>query len=159
MLRNLGFIALVGLLPVACLADQAIEKALVAQSLDAFNKEAATVRQGMQPGGVYRYMKPADKARVEARLGEMQKLLQDHAAQDQLSPQDKVVLLNTQEEVNAVLLHNDNNRLLCEHGTPTGSRIHQTTCHSYGELMARQERDQHLLGDKQQQPQTQRSGL
>lgn len=159
MFKNLAFIAIALLLTPPCLADQAVEKALVAQTLDSFNQEAATVRRGMQTGGVYGYMKPAEKAHVETRLGEMQALLQNHATQDQLSPQDKVALLNAQEEVNALLLHNDNNRLICERGTPTGSRIHQTTCHTHGELMARQERDQRLLGDKQQQPQTQRNGL
>src|SRR5258706_12078797 len=85
MFKNLAFAAATLLLTSACLADQAVEKALVAQTLDSFKQEAATVRQGMQPGGVYGYMKPAEKTRVETRLDEMQALLQNHAAQEQLS--------------------------------------------------------------------------
>jgi hypothetical protein len=112
----------------------------------------------MRAGGVYEHMKSADKDHVEAGLERMHKLLQDHVAQDELSQPEKVALLNMQEEVNAILLHNDSNRLICEIGTATGSRIRVKTCNTYGELMARQERDQRLLGDKQQQPQTQRAG-
>jgi hypothetical protein len=159
MLKRLALIAMAVTLPSFCLADQAVEKRLVAQTLGSFDQEATTVRQGMQPGGVYEYMKSADKSRVETGLDQMHKLLQDHAAQAGLSPQDKVALLNAQEEVNAVLLHNDNNRLICEIAAPTRSRIRVKTCRTYGELMVRQERDQRLLGEKQQQPQTQRSGL
>jgi hypothetical protein len=159
MLKRLVFASLATFLPAAlCIADQAIEKRLVAQTLDAFDQESTAVRQGMQSGGVYEYMKPTEKARVETGLDQIHKLLQDHAGQSELSPQDKVALLNTQEEVNAILLHNDNNRLICEIAAPPGSRIRVKTCNTYGQMMARQERDQRLLGEKQQQPQTQRNG-
>ncbi|MDR3385958.1 MAG: hypothetical protein P4L92_02800 [Rudaea sp.] len=158
MLKRFAIVATVVLLPCLGLADPPVEKRLTGQTLDAFDQEAVTVRQGMQPGGVYEYMKTQDKTRVEAGLDQMHKLLQDHAAPGGLSPQDKIVLLNTQEQVNALLLHNDNNRLICENRAPTGSRIHQTTCNTHGELMARQEHDQRALGDVQKQPQTQRSG-
>jgi len=158
MFKRLALIALAMILPTLCAADPAIEKRLVAQTLEAFDHEAAAVREGMQPGGVYEHMKEADKARVDMGLERMHKLLQDHAGQGDLSQPEKVALLNMQEEVNAVLLHNDSNRLICEIGAPTGSRIRVKTCNTYGELMARQERDQHLLGDKQAQPQTQRAG-
>jgi len=158
MFKRLALIALAMILPTLCAADTAIEKRLVAQTLEAFDQEAAAVRDGMQPGGVYEHMKAAAKTRVDTGLERMHKLLQDHAGQGDLSQAEKVTLLNLQEEVNAVLLHNDSNRLICEIGAPTGSRIRVKTCNSYGELMARQERDQNLLNNKQQQPQTQRAG-
>ncbi len=158
MFKHLALAVLTVILPTLCCADQAVEKRLDAQSLDAFDQQATAVRRGMQPGGVYEYMKQADKTRVETGLEQMRKLLQGHATQADLSPSDKVVLLNTQEEVNAVLLHNDDNRLVCEIAAPPGSRIRVKTCHTHGELMARQERDQALLGDRQKQPQTQRNG-
>jgi hypothetical protein len=158
MLKRLASIVVLAILPALSLGDPAIEKRLVAQTLAAFDQEAAGVREGMRPGGVYVHMKAADKERVETGLGRMRKLLQDHAAQTELTQPEKIALLNAQEEVNAVLLHNDSNRLICEIGAPTGSRIRVKTCNTYGELMARQERDQHLLGNKQQEPQTQRAG-
>ena len=131
------------------------EKPVVAQTLADFERQASAVRDGMQPGGVYGYIRDDDKQRVEQRLADMQRLLERHAADAQLPPQDKIALLNAQEELNALLLQNDNNRLECEHGARTGSRIHVTTCHTHGELMAREHRDQDALGDIQRQPQTQ----
>jgi hypothetical protein len=149
------------LLPSLCMAGNAVapvEKPVVAQTLESFDQEATAVRQGLEPGGVYEFMKPTDKTRVEARLNEMRQLLQGHSTQGELSQQEKQTLFNTQEEVNAVLLHNDNNRLICETAAPPGSRIKVNTCHTYGELMERQEKDRRALGDTQRQPQNQRSG-
>jgi len=145
--------ALVGL-PQLCMADAAIEKAVVAQNLEKFEQEAATVRQGMQGDGVYAYMSDADKRNVEKQLDAMHKLLQEHP--QGLSSQDKVQLLNTQGELNALLLQNDNNRLVCENGTRTGSRIHVTSCRTHGEIVRREQHDRQALSDVQRQPQTQK---
>jgi hypothetical protein len=158
MIKRHAVIALAMILPILCAAEPAIEKRLVAQTLEAFEQEAAAVRENLQPGGVYEHMKEADKAHVHMGLERMHKLLENHAGQGDLSQAEKVALLNMQEEVNAVLLHNDSNRLICEIGAPTGSRIRVKTCNTYGQLMARQEHDQNLLNNKQQQPQTQRAG-
>lgn len=146
-------------LPALCLADKANEKPIAADSLASFEREATAVREGMQPGGTYQYIKDADKARVEKRLDDMHRLLQDHGGIEGLSKDDKVALLNEQEELNALLLQNDSNRLVCERGAHTGSRIHVTTCQTYGEIMQRQSRDQHSLDTLQRAPQTQRDGL
>ena len=154
MFKYLVILAAAGLLPSLCFADAAVEKAVVAQTLEKFEQEAASVRAGMQPGGVYEFMKDDEKHRVQTQLEAMHKMLEEHAAG--LSPQDKVALLNTQEELNALLLQNDNNRLVCERGTRTGSRIHVTTCHTHGEIVLRERNDRQLLGDLQKQPQNQK---
>jgi hypothetical protein len=161
MQKCIFVVSLAVLLPSLCMAGTAaapVEKPLVAQTLESFDQEAAAVRQGLEVGGVYEFMKPADRTRVETRLDEMHNLLQNHSTQGELSPQEKQTLFNTQEEINAVLLHNDNNRLICETAAPPGSRIKVNTCHTYGELMERQEKDRRALGDTQRQPQNQRSG-
>jgi len=144
--------------PALCAADSksaAKEKPVVAQTLADFDVQAAAVQEGMQPGGIYSYINDGDKRRVEQRLGEMHQLLQQHAAQTELSQPERIALFNAQEELNAVLLQNDNNRLECESGARTGSRIHVTTCKTHGELMQRQRQDQSALNDLQRQPQTQ----
>jgi len=150
------FALLMILLPCLVLADQAKERPLVAQSLATFEQEAASVREGMRPGGVYSFMNDDDRKRVERDLDAMHQLLQDHAAQEQLSAQDKVSLINAQGALNALLLQNDNNRLVCEHGARTGSRIHVTSCRTHGEIMQREQSDRQLLGDLQKQPQNQK---
>lgn len=158
MLRAIVFFVTAALLPCVCLADKAVEKPVVAQTLAEFEREAASVRQGLLPDGAYSFMSDDDKQRVEKGLDEMLKLLQDHAAETELSKQDKVVLMNAEEQLNALLLQNDNNRLICERGARTGSRIKVTTCQTHGELMERERRDRQSLGDLQRKPQSQREG-
>ena len=157
MFRRVSIVLLL-IAPAFCAADQkstANAKPVVAQTLADFETQAAAVREGMQPGGVYSYINDGDKHRVEQRLDDMQHLLQEHSAQSQLSQDDRIALFNTQEELNALLLQNDNNRLECENGAHTGSRIHVTSCKTHGELMERQRRDRGALGDLLRQPQTQ----
>jgi hypothetical protein len=151
-------ILLLAAVPAFCAADSKIaakEKPVVAQTLADFDVQAAAVREGMQPGGIYSYINDGDKQRVEQRLDEMHQLLQQHSTQADLSQADRVALFNSQENLNALLLQNDNNRLECESGAHTGSRIHVTTCKTHGELMQRQRQDQSALSDLQRQSQTQ----
>jgi hypothetical protein len=157
MFRRLA-ITLLAAMPVLCAADSrgaAKEKPVVAQTLADFDIQSTAVREGMQPGGVYSYINDDDKRRAEQRLDEMHRLLQEHATQSELSKAERIALFNSQEDLNALLLQNDNNRLECESGARTGSRIHVTTCKTHGELMERQHRDQNALGDLQRQPQSQ----
>lgn len=157
MSKYLAFVLLVTV-PAFCVADSkgtAKEKPVVAQTLADFEVQATAVREGMQPGGVYSYINDNDKRRVEERLDEMHQLLQQHSTQAELSQPERIALFNSQENLNALLLQNDNNRLECENGAHTGSRIHVTTCKTHGELMQRQRQDQSALNDLQRQPQTQ----
>lgn len=114
--------------------DQVLAKPLVAQTLTGFEQEAKEIRAGMQPGGRYEFLKTDDKNRVEARLASMQSLLQRHADQNDLNSNDKIILANAQEEVNAVLKHSDSNRLVCESRAPIGSHLPVKTCRTYGEI-------------------------
>jgi hypothetical protein len=145
-------------MPALCVAGSsgaAVERPVVARTLADFEVQSSAVRVGMATGGVYSYIKDEDKRRVEQRLDEMHQILQRNSTQPELPKPDRIALLNAQEELNALLLQNDNNRLECENGTRTGSRIHVTTCHTHGELMQRQRQDQGTLDDIQRQPQTQ----
>jgi len=131
--------------PAVFAATPTADKALVGQSLDSFNVEAAKIREEMKSGGAYSHMQGSDKGRVEARLDEIQKLLSSHSGQGDLRPEEKVHLVNAQEEVNAILHHNDNNRLVCEHVAPVGSHVPVTTCRTYGEIMEQHKADQDFL--------------
>ena len=134
--------------PLFAANSQVVEKPLVAQSLDSFNAEAAKIREQMHPCGVYGHIAPKDKGRVEERLEQIQKLLSSHASDRDLRREDKVALLNAQEEVNGILRHNDNNRLVCEHVAPVGSHVPVTTCRTYGEILEQQRSDQKFLQDR-----------
>ena len=129
------------LLSAAAYADeQVIEKPLVAQTLAGFDQEATEIRAGMHEGGRYEFLKADDKGKVEARLNSMHALLERHASQNDLNSTDKITLANAQEEVNAILKHNDSNRLVCESRAPIGSHLPVKTCRTYGEIeLQRQE--------------------
>ena len=138
--------------------SQVIEKPLIGQTLDSFTQESASIREQMQPGGIYGFMKAADKARVETRLGDMQKLLQDHAKDTGMGQNDKIALVNAQEEVNGLLRHNDSNRLVCERRAPVGTNIPVTTCRTYGEIEEQREASLKQVGDLNNMSRTHASG-
>jgi hypothetical protein len=134
------------------------DKPLVARTFESFQKDSARIHQQMQPGGVYEHTPENDQARVDARLGDMAKLLQAHSSQSEMTETDKVALLNAQEEINGILQHNDNNRLVCEHVAPVGSHRPITTCQTFGEKTAREHNDQKYLQDRMRTPQQRASG-
>jgi coenzyme F420-reducing hydrogenase alpha subunit len=134
-------------------AAQVEQKPLVAQTLDAFTGDSARIEQQMQPGGLYDHISSSEKARVDERLKEMHNLLAAHANAADMPEQDKIALANAQEEINGILSHNDNNRLICEHVAPVGSHRPITTCRTYGEIMARHERMEHDLTKQLSTPQ------
>ena len=117
--------------------SRVVEKPLVAQTLADFNVSAAQIHREMEPGGTYEFIKPEDRRRVDNGLAHIGKLLQDHASASDLSSRDKITLVNAQEEVNAVLKHNDSNRLVCESRAPIGSHIPVNTCRRYGDIEER----------------------
>src|SRR4051812_15344694 len=109
MFRRLVIILLAAT-PMFCAADSknaANEKPVVAQTFADFELQSAAVREGMQSGGIYSYISDDDKRRVEQRLDEMHRLLQEHSTQSELSKADRIALFNSQEDLNAVLLQND----------------------------------------------------
>jgi hypothetical protein len=141
MSRLFCAIACLFLVATAYAADElVIDKPLVAQTLAGFDQEATEIRAGMHQGGRYEFLKADDKSRIEARLNSIQALLQKHASQNDLNSGDKITVANAQEEVNALLKHNDSNRLVCESRAPIGSHLPVKTCRTYGEIeMQRQE--------------------
>jgi len=128
-------------------SDKVIDKPLVAQSLDGFKSESAAIREGMQAGGRYEFLKPTDKGRIESRMASMQAILEAHAGQADLNTRDKISLVNAQEEVNGILKHNDSNRLVCESHAPIGSHLPITTCRTFGEIEEQRRMAMHDMGD------------
>ena len=114
--------------------DRVVEKPLIAQTLEGFQKESGAIRAEMKPGGRYEFLKNDERARIDARMATMEAVLQKHADQNDLSTNDKITLVNAQEEVNSILKHNDANRLVCESRAPIGSNLPVKTCRTYGEV-------------------------
>ena len=148
MLKIMPFVA-AALFAVAAHASDSkvVEKPLLAQSLAEFNQTADQIRKEMEPGGTYEFIKPEDRRRVDNGLAQIGKLLQDHASATELSSRDKITLVNAQEDVNAVLKHNDSNRLICESRAPIGSHIPVNTCRRYGDIEERRAESRKDLSD------------
>jgi len=137
--------------------DRVIEKPLIAQTLDGFHKESGEIRDQMRPGGRYEFLKNDERGKIEARFGTMQGILQKHADQNDLSGNDKIALLNAQEEINSILKHNDTNRLVCESRAPLGSNLPVKTCRTYGEVERERGEAARTMGEKNQLVNKQRS--
>ena len=144
---SLAVIAGLLLFAAAHANDAVVDKPLVAQTLDGFHHDAAAIRDGMKPGGRYEFLKESDRYRVDTNLDKMEALLQKHAGENDLGTHDKIALANAQEEVNAILRHNDSNRLVCESRAPVGSHLPVKTCRTFGEIELRRKSAQRTMTD------------
>jgi hypothetical protein len=124
-----------------------------ADNKDDFTAVVAAVHQQMQPGGHYEFTSNKDRAAIDTQFSGMQSLFDKYGTVGQMDQGAKVQLFNEQEAVNAILTHNDSNRLVCEHIAPLGSNIPKTICKTYGQIQQEQRDSQHYLNTFQQVPQ------
>jgi len=94
------------------------------------------VRKQMENDGRYVYVRPDEREKVETSLTEMGRLFDEHESVAQMDKPTQVKLFNAQENVNAILTLRDRDRLICERGASTGSRIVGTSCRTYGDIEA-----------------------
>ena len=113
-----------------------IEKPVLADTPEKFAEQTQRIHEDMQTGGRYEYTSPTDRRTVDRLLGQMANLLQSSGSVEAMNHDNRIALFNAQEEVNGVLKHNDNNRLVCESRAPIGSNILRTTCHTHGQIEA-----------------------
>jgi hypothetical protein len=161
MNRLVPFALALALAPVAVsvqAAAQVDEHPLVARTLESFNKDAARIEKDMESGGKYGYISQSEKGRVVTQLGEMRKLLTAHADASDMPEDAKIALVNAQEEINGILSHNDNNRLICQHVAPVGSHRPITTCKTYAEIMAQHRAMEHEMTRRLGTPQMNSGG-
>ena len=115
-------------------ADKVIEKRVAADTPEKFAETVTELHEEMNPGGRYEFIRPDDKAKVETDLNAMAALLKKSGSVSAMTQVEKVQLFNTQENLNGILVHNDSNRLVCEHKAPVGTSIPRTTCQTVGEI-------------------------
>jgi hypothetical protein len=124
-----------------------------AENKDDFAAVVAAVHQQMLPGGHYQFTSNTDRAKIDTQFGAMQSLFDKFGTVAQMDENSKVQLSNEQEAVNALLTHNDSNRLVCEHIAPIGSNIPKTICKTYGQIQEEQRDSKYYLNVTQQVPQ------
>ena len=118
----------------AVAGDKVIEKPVVADTPEKFAELATSIRQEMNAGGRYEFIRPDDKTRAETDLNTMADMLKKSGSVSAMSKEDQVALFNTQEHLNGVLTHSDRNRLVCERRAPAGSNIQQSSCKTVAEI-------------------------
>ncbi len=110
------------------------ENSVKADTKEAFDQIADTVRNGMTDGGKYEYVKPQEKATIEKKLDEMDKIFDAGGGSvSTMKEEQKIALFNAQETVNSILTLRDRDRVICKKEAPVGSHIPVTSCHTYAQ--------------------------
>jgi hypothetical protein len=142
-----GMVSVLVLMCGQAFADGVIEKRVAADTPEKFKQVEVDIRNDMNPGGRYEFIRPDEKVKVEADMTLMESMLQKAGSVNAMPDRDKVRLYNTQENLNGLLTHSDSNRLVCERAASLGSHIQTTTCKTVGEI----ERVRRAIKDKLQQ--------
>ena len=134
-------------LGVAFASDKVVEKPVAADTPEKFAVTAAQIRKEMGADGRYEFIRPDDKAKVDADLDSIAAMLQKAGSVSAMSEGDKVQLFNAQEHLNGVLTHSDRNRLVCERRAPVGTNIPQNNCKTVAEIEKMRRDSQKYMND------------
>jgi hypothetical protein len=107
------------------------------------------IRSEIEPGGRWEYVPKKERPILEAKLHEMERVLDGKSSLDELSNDERLRLINAQEHANAILTRHDGQRLVCRRETPTGSRRPVTTCLTMAQRKQEQE-DSHRFLERMQ---------
>ncbi len=119
------------------------------QNAEMFDAQAAHIRQEMEKGGRYEFIKERDRASVEEGLTFMHDLIAAKGSVGAMREEDKIRLFNRQERVNALLTNNDRDRVICEKAYQPGSLFRTTTCVSVAEQAKREKDSKYVLENTQ----------
>lgn len=86
------------------------------------------IRYEIEPGGRWENVPKQDRPVLEAKLKEMEDVLQGRSSVGELNNDERLRLINAQEHANAILTEHDGQRLICKRETPTGSHRPQNIC-------------------------------
>lgn len=99
-----------------------------------FSAVVAAVKKEMVPGGRYEFVSSSERQTIDASLGEMQSLFDRFETVAAMDKDAKFQLYVDQENVNSILTHRDDRRLICKSERPIGSLLPKRTCRTYGEV-------------------------
>ena len=124
---------------VACGTAAGATKYVTRNKLEPANFDALrkAIAFELEPGGRFEFVQPAERSTIAVALDRMRVLLEGKASLAELREQDKVALINAQEEINAILTRRDSERLICQRRELPGSHRKISVCETYGEQQAR----------------------
>jgi hypothetical protein len=115
-------------------------------SLQAFDEQVVELRKLMDDGR-FDVISASDKASVERDLAQIRALLAEKGSVDAMNDREKIALFNAQERVNATMLRNDGDRLVCEHVRSTGSKFKTKVCKTVAQIKREQEAGRRQMED------------
>lgn len=98
-----------------------------------FTRMAATIRQGLQPGGRWALATPQEKDAINDKLGVMQGAFDQFGSVARMDQRTRLQLFNDQEAINAILSRREDQRIVCRQTTITGSLLPYTECMTQGQ--------------------------
>ncbi len=124
---------------LACLASGLSHAGSSVAAVKADNKAdfaavVVAVRAQMVPGGRYEFVSSSERKAIDTQLAEMQVLFDKFGTVAGMDKDAKFQLYVDQENVNAVLTHRDDRRMVCQSEMPVGSLIPKRTCRTYGSV-------------------------
>ncbi len=122
------------LLPWGAVCASSVQPAVKADTKADFTAVVATVKKEMVPGGRYEFVSSSERQTIDASLGEMQSLFDTFETVAAMDKEAKFQLYVDQENVNAILTHRDDRRMVCKSERPIGSLLPKRTCRTYGAI-------------------------
>ena len=93
-----------------------------------FEVQAVEIRKEMQDGR-YSHLAERDRAAVDSDLNRVTRLLiKRDENNSKLAKRDEVELMNAQERINAILIDNDADRIICKLEAKVGTRMKSKNC-------------------------------
>ena len=92
-----------------------------------FDEQAVEIRQEMADGR-YSHLSERDQRAVESDLNRVSRLLAKNDDISRLNNRDQVELVNAQERINAILIDNEADRLVCKLESKVGTRMKTKRC-------------------------------
>ena len=138
------------LLGAACLAPgvsraSASKGAIKAENQTDFAAVVAAVKKEMVPGGRYEFVSSSERKTIDANLAEMRSQFDQFGTVAAMDKDTKFQLYVDQENVNAILTHRDDRRIICKSELPLGSLLPKRTCRSYGLIERERHKSQELM--------------
>jgi hypothetical protein len=116
--------------PGASLAST--HEAVKADTKGDFAVVVAAVKSEMPPGGRYEFVNSSERSTIDSNFAEMQSLFEQFGSVSNMDKDAKFKLYVDQENVDAILTHRDDRRMVCVSERPIGSLIPKRVCRTYG---------------------------
>jgi hypothetical protein len=110
------------------------------------------------PSGEYSRFDEGQVARMKHAQDNVFRILSDVDSLDELSENQKIEVSNSLDQVKAILLANEGNRLICYREKKTGTNLLTKRCETYADREARAREAQQQMMDNNTRAQTEHGG-